>query len=798
MKMRTAIISIALAASLADAGGLGTLEGSVVVAGGSAAGARVEVVCGGLRRSVTVDGSGNFTVSGLPEGTCTVTIRRSGMADSVQTVTITGGSIASMLASMRPPVKEDAHPPVATAVAEAPEPSPPPREPLAKREPPKRVMAKPEKKPMEQKPQGGGARADVIAVPPKVVRLDGKPGRKGIAMKPPADAEVVADNGGFAAVRVFPVPQYTKGYEGPRTDFRETIYWNPSVQTDATGKAEVTFFVSDAVTAFRATAEGFSSTGTPGAGQLAFQSKLPMTLDAKLPVEVTAGDTIQLPVTLANETAEPIDATLDARFGTAFKLSGNPGGSIRLAPGEKKAMFFTLDVVATKGSADVELAARAAGLSDEVKKTIRVVPKGFPFEVSAAGTAKRGQLARHELDLTGALQGSIEATVTMYASPVASMTQGLEGMVREPYGCFEQASSATYPNIMVLSYLQAHDAADPALVDRTQGAIDRGYKLLTGYETKQRGYEWFGTSPGHEALTAYGLMEFADMSKVFDVDQKMVARTAEWLMSRRDGKGGFRRDAKALDTFGRASETTTNAYIMWALAEAKRTSGMDAELAAQQQLAASTSDPYLLALAANTLQLARNDTAAVKRLAGMQAKDGGLPGAKQSITMSGGEALVIETTALALLAFVKSPEHTGNARAAVEWLNKKRSGHGEWGNTQATVLGLKALTAYAQSQRQMSSGGSATLIINGRRVRSRSCGMTSRRTSGRRTSSRSSSSRMRRCRTRSRSAIARRSRSRRRTRRSPSRARSRSPARRWARASRCASASRTRRPRASR
>ena len=36
---------------------------------------------------------------------------------------------------------------------------------------------------------------------------------------------------GWSPVRVFPVPQYTKGYEGPRTDFRETIYWNASVDT---------------------------------------------------------------------------------------------------------------------------------------------------------------------------------------------------------------------------------------------------------------------------------------------------------------------------------------------------------------------------------------------------------------------------------------------------------------------------------------------------------------------------------------------------------------------------------------
>ncbi len=31
----------------------------------------------------------------------------------------------------------------------------------------------------------------------------------------------------FAPVRVFPVPEYPAKYDGPRTDFRETVYWNP-------------------------------------------------------------------------------------------------------------------------------------------------------------------------------------------------------------------------------------------------------------------------------------------------------------------------------------------------------------------------------------------------------------------------------------------------------------------------------------------------------------------------------------------------------------------------------------------
>jgi uncharacterized protein YfaS (alpha-2-macroglobulin family) len=448
---------------------------------------------------------------------------------------------------------------------------------------------------------------------------------------------------------------------------------------------------------------------------------MPLTLDAHLPVEVTSGDEIRLPVTVSNETDAALDADLDANFGAAFRLMQTPGRKIHLAAHEKSSLFFPLRVVATDGNADVDLALTTGGLKDEIKKQIRVVPLGFPFEVSAAGTAKRGAKAGHTFDLTGALPGSLKATVTMYPSPLAAMTTGMAAMIREPGGCFEQTSSTNYPNIMILGYLNSSDAADPALVEKTHGTLDRGYKLLTGYETTQKGYEWFGKSPGHEALTAYGLMEFADMAKVYDVDPRMVERTAAWLMSRRDHKGGFARSSEALDSFGRASEATTNAYIMWALAEAKRTAGLDVELAAQKALGASTKDPYLLALTAST-NLAAAPTAGetkaiVDRLASLQGKDGAWTGAKESITMSGGESLTIETTSLATLALLKASPHNefeAEIRRAVDWLNAKRSGYGQWGNTQSTVLGLKALTAYADHARQMAASGTATLIVNGK------------------------------------------------------------------------------------
>ena len=55
--------------------------------------------------------------------------------------------------------------------------------------------------------------------------------------------------------------------------------------------------------------------------------------------------------------------------------------------------------------------------------------------------------------------------------------------------------------------------------------LKKGYERLIGFETSSKGYEWFGKSPGHEALSAYGLAQFNDMKKVVNfVDDKSIDR----------------------------------------------------------------------------------------------------------------------------------------------------------------------------------------------------------------------------------------------------------------------------------
>ncbi|HEY3353543.1 MAG TPA: MG2 domain-containing protein [Polyangia bacterium] len=536
------------------------------------------------------------------------------------------------------------------------------------------------------------------------------------------------DEPGLAVARVFPVPDYRGQPSGPRTDFRDTVYWAPRVRTGADGRAQVRFTLSDAVTSFRVVAEGVATRawrhGLVGRGEKVFRSDRPLSLSARLPLEVSAGDEVLVPVTLTNERGEPVEARLQVEHDQLLAAAGAlPAERRRLAPRARDTTYVPLRVVGQRGQAHLKVSASAGGYADEVARELAVTPVGFPLVASRAGNVggRGGVPVREAVDVGQVVPGSVLAQVQLYPSPVATMVGGLEGLLREPSGCFEQASSSNYPNVMIASYLRQHRVHDEQLLGRANRLLDSGYRRLTGFESRSKGYEWFGADPAHEALTAFGLVQFLDMKRVYAVDDPMVARTVAWLKSRRDGQGGFQRHTRALDTFGRASPEVTNAYIVYALSEAGQLDGgMAPEVAAQRRLAQTTRDPYLLALAANTLLNVpahlQEGVTTTGRLAALQARAGAeagaFPGADHSITRSSGTNLLIETTALALIAMVKAGR-LAEAQAAVAWLQRNRGGFGQWGATQATVLALKALTRHAEATARAPAPGAVEVRLNG-------------------------------------------------------------------------------------
>ena len=68
---------------------------------------------------------------------------------------------------------------------------------------------------------------------------------------------------GYSYLSDFYHPDYSKGVPPQTKDYRRTLYWNPNVQTDSTGKASVTFYNNYNCKELEISAEGITKDGVP-------------------------------------------------------------------------------------------------------------------------------------------------------------------------------------------------------------------------------------------------------------------------------------------------------------------------------------------------------------------------------------------------------------------------------------------------------------------------------------------------------------------------------------------------------
>ena len=502
---------------------------------------------------------------------------------------------------------------------------------------------------------------------------------------------------------------YVPLYEGQalpeeRTDFRQTIYWNPVVQTDGNGEASLEFYNSDAVTSFKIIAEGVGSNGFLGRKEKDYSTKKMLNLDFKMPSYMTIGDIVSLPITIINESDETLFSNLELYLPKNLELVGEIDKNINV--GANATVVKNVRVVAKEMGSDVKIRAaiRSDLYQDVVHKKVTVVSPYFPIETSISGTENE----TFEFEVDRVAPNSLTAEFKLYTDIVGDVMNGIESMIRQPYGCFEQVSSAAYPNVLILKYLRETDKNKPRIERRAKKFIADGYRRLAAYETKENGFEWYGNTPPHEALSAYGLMQFKEMQEVYNgVDQKMIQRTVDWLLSKRNGKGGFLQNSGKYG-FSSAPEDVNNAYIVYALTETDTKIELEKEYRAAYFDALDSLDTYKLALSAlssHNLQK-KSDYENLMSYIKLNIKNHGfekLP-VSNTITRSYGNAKNLETVSFTLLALMRDYEsneiliHKG-----IRHLLRNRA-YGRFGSTQSTAMSLKALIEYAKFQKRKAIG----------------------------------------------------------------------------------------------
>jgi hypothetical protein len=523
---------------------------------------------------------------------------------------------------------------------------------------------------------------------------------------------------------------------GPRVRsfFPETLYTNPALITDGEGRASVSVPLADSITTWRVTSLASTVRGALGSSTAPLRVFQNFFIDLDLPVSVTESDEVSVPVAVYNYLPSPQRVSLELRQDSWFTLSDGdtPVKQVEVGAGEVTVAYFRLKA-SQIGDQQLQVTGRLGDQTvqsgnpsgDAVARNLTVLPNGEEHTV-VVNERLESSATKEVLIPNEAIPGASKIFVKFYPGALSQMVEGLDSILQMPGGCFEQTSSSTYPNVLVLDYLKASKKLTPEIQAKAEGYISLGYQRLVTFEVQGGGFSWFGQAPANKILTAYGLMEFSDMSRVHEVDPRLIERTQAWLASQQQPDGSFKPDASFINE-GATNRYNTDlvritAYIGWSLV-ATGYKGEAVERAKQFVATHATGkeDAYTLAVIANFAAESgadRNwiDTAvnalASKATEGPKTAFWNQEG--ETPTSARADSADLETTALAVQALLKSGQRGALAKKGLDYLTEKKDALGNWQTTQATILSLKAFLLSFTKGANADTEGTISVSADGR------------------------------------------------------------------------------------
>jgi uncharacterized protein YfaS (alpha-2-macroglobulin family) len=388
--------------------------------------------------------------------------------------------------------------------------------------------------------------------------------------------------------------------------------------------------------------------------------------------------------------------------------TGNYDKEINLEAGSSKQILIPVEATAPVNGM-IQFSIGGQVTKETLSLPVTAGEKGFPVIETISGNKSQ----RLPFNINKMIPGSLKSELKLLQTLEGQLLDGIESMLREPYGCFEQTSSSTYPNVYILKYLKQPGKSKPEIEKRARELIETGYRRLIGFETEQNGFEWFGHTPAHEALTAYGLLEFTDMQEFINVDQQMLTRTKDFLLSRRDGKGSFNLASGGYDRLASVPNKIANIYIVYALTQA----GIGKTILPEYQTAVSNAiqskDGYqmaMMAIAASNMKIEKDYLELMRLLNDSYLKT--KLSSETSVVNSRDASLRVESMALYALALAREKNpRIGLIAEIVSGILSEKSYYG-YGSTQATVLALEAVVEYSKLVGQISAGTSVGFTLN--------------------------------------------------------------------------------------
>ncbi len=461
---------------------------------------------------------------------------------------------------------------------------------------------------------------------------------------------------GFYRARDFYSPKYVKKQiPNANKDNRKTLFWESNVKVNSSGTHTLSFYNGDETTSFVSVIEGFSANGQIGRGQHAFDSKMPIQIDANLPIALLKGDKFTIPVKVTNNLEETLIGKLKVVNPSGYKLLSEQLDKYSIDAQKTATILLEYEVVdKTSGPFSVEFITR--GLTDKVAVTTNANYPGEDVVRKYAGVELNNSFI---INLTEEEKMSLVIELAVYPNLQSELLEKSTNWSVANQNNLESTLSSMEPELLLLEQMTK------GLLQMTnQKAIKakllQKLNALQQFEMEKGGFYSNNPQISNPVQTAVALSYLNRASNFVDVDSKLIDRNLKWILDQKDGKGGWKIDQYQI--YEGIDKSILEASIVWALSEAGYKQEISKELEHTLISVSNSNDSYLQILASLALINIQDvrGTELLTRILELQQSNGSWIGNSHTYTNKIGRIQSLETTSLVIFAINKT--YTGSER----------------------------------------------------------------------------------------------------------------------------------------
>jgi uncharacterized protein YfaS (alpha-2-macroglobulin family) len=313
--------------------------------------------------------------------------------------------------------------------------------------------------------------------------------------------------------------------DGARRNFVTTPYFNPSVLTDGSGRAQIRFKLPDNLTTFRIMAVAASRESEFGSAQGAVKVNKPLLLLPTLPRLVRVGDQVQTGVVVHNRSAKGGEVRVVASV-SGLQLDGPSTKNLTLPPNGSAEARFSYTAT-TPGEATFRFAASMLEQGDKLELK-RPVKLPLVIEAVAAFGSTESGAAEGLVPASGVRTDVGGLEVAMASTALVGLKPGMEYLLEYPYECLEQTTSRLVPLVLLRELRKAFGLkteGDPdVLIGKLIARAERMQRWDGGFSYWPSGYQSY---PWVSAYAAWGLLRAQKQGH--KVSQRVLTQSRNYL-----------------------------------------------------------------------------------------------------------------------------------------------------------------------------------------------------------------------------------------------------------------------------